>query len=216
MAVIQYKAAVDANDEEIATSYKVYYGTDTSATNGAGSPLSFPAQGPNDDLFILKGLANGLTYFKLSAVNSNGESATTTPVSVTLGAATGANVVSGTVVFPGTPAGPLYVGVYDNSSSAIFFQTITSPVSPQVYSISGVPSGTYQNFAIIDMNNDGEIGAGDMSNVSGNTNPPTVIVSGTTAAGTLSLVNDAATAVISTHTQQSSGSSAIRITSVCE
>ena len=178
-AVIQYKASLDSNNEEIATSYKVYYGTDTNASNGVGSPKTFKAQGQGTDIFILKGLTNGLTYFKVTAVNSNGESAATTPVSATLAAGSGANTVSGSVTFPGTATGhTLYVGAYGNNG--IFFTAITSPVSPQAYSIAGVPSGTYQNFAILDLNDDGEVNPPDISDVTNHSNPPTITVSGST------------------------------------
>jgi len=186
-AVIQYKDPEDSNSEEIATSYKVYYGTDTNATNGTGSPKSFTAQGQGTDIFILKGLSNGLTYFKVSAVNSTGESAATTPVSATLAAGSGANTVSGTVTFPGTATGhTLYVGAYGNSG--IFFTAIANPVSPQAYSIAGVPSGTYQNFAVLDLNDDGEFNPPDITDVTNHSNPPTITVSGSTT-GNITLTN---------------------------
>jgi hypothetical protein len=186
VAVVQYKDEEDNNGEEIPTSYKVYYGTDTNASNGATSPLTFKAQGHGTDLFILKGLANGLTYFKLTALNGDGESAATTPVSVTLGTATGLNTISGTVTFPGTATGPMYVGVYGNSG--VYVQAIASPHSPQAYSFAGVPNGTYQNFAIIDMNNDGQVGPGDIDNVKDNSNTPTLVVTGNTT-GDLTLTS---------------------------
>jgi hypothetical protein len=202
-AAVQYKDPRDNNGEEIATSYKVYYGTDTNASNGSGSPKTFKAQGEGTNVFILKGLANGLTYFKLSAVNGVGESAATTPVSVTLGLGTGLNTVSGTVTFPGTATGhTLYVGVY--SHNGIHFEAITSPVSPQAYSFAGVPSGTYQNFAIIDLNDDGEIDTGDIDNVGSHSNPPTITVSGNTT-GNITLTNPISTINIPTSAKGSSG-----------
>src|SRR6267378_1158609 len=179
-AVVQYKLSQGTNNEERATSYNVYYGTDTNASNGVGSPKNFKAQGQGNNVFILKGFTNGPTYFKLTAVNVVGESVATTPVSVTLGPGIGANTVSGVVTFPGTATGPLYVGVY---GSSIYTQAFANPVSPQSYSFAGVPTGTYQNFAIIDMNNDGEIDVGDITNVSGHGNPPTVNVSGGSSTG---------------------------------
>ena len=189
-AVVQYNDPEDSNSEEIATSYKVYYGTDSNATNGVGSPRTFKAQGHGADLFILKGLANGLTFFKVSAVNSTGESAASTPVSATIAAGSGANTVSGTITFTGTATGhTLYVGAYGDNG--VFFQAITSPVSPQAYSFSGVPSGTYQNFAILDMNDDGEVNPPDITDVTNHSNPPTITVSGPTT-GNITLANAAA------------------------
>ena len=204
VAVVQYKDPQDNNGEEIATSYNVYYGTDSNASNGAGSPKNFIAQGQGTDIFILKGLANGLTYFKVTAVNGKGESAATTPLSVTLAGGTGANTVSGTVTFPGSATGhTLYVGVY---GSGIYFQAITNPVSPQAYSIAGVPSGVYQNFAIIDMNDDGEVGAGDIDNVNSQINLPTLNVSGSTT-GNVVLTNPVSTINVPTSVQGSSSQS---------
>ena len=203
MAIVQYKADTDSNNEEIATSYKVYYGTDTNASNGTGSPVTFKAQGDGTGIFILKNITNGLTYFKLTAVNVDGESAPTTPVSATLGPASGANSVSGTVTFSGTPTGPLYVGLYGNNG--IFTTVITSPTSPQNYTLLGVPAGTYQNFAIIDMNNDGEVDTGDLDNVTNHSNPPTVTVSGTTTGADVTLGNAAAIISVPTSVQESSG-----------
>src|SRR6266404_6195187 len=179
-AVVQYKLSQGTNNEERATSYNVYYGTDTNASNGVGSPKNFKAQGQGNNVFILKGFTNGPTYFKLTAVNVVGESVATTPFLVTLGPGTGLNTVSGVVTFPGTATGPLYVGVY---GSSIYTQAFANPVSPVSYSFAGVPTGTYQNFAIIDMNNDGEIDVGDITNTNGHGNPPTINVSGGSSTG---------------------------------
>jgi hypothetical protein len=97
---------------------------------------------------------------------------------LTIGPSSGGSTVSGSVTFPGTvPANvPMYIGVYSNTG--IYAVKMTSVVSPVVYSIPGVANGTYQNFAIIDMNNNGIIDVGDITNASGgnNTNPPTVTV----------------------------------------
>ena len=38
---------------------------------------------------------------------------------VTIGAILGANVLSGTVTFPGTATGPLYAGVFDQTAGAL-------------------------------------------------------------------------------------------------
>jgi len=202
MAVVQYKGAYDTNGEEIATSYKLYVGTDVNASNG--TPIIFTAQGHGNNVFFPSGFANGSTYFKLSALNANGESPASSVIGpITIGATTGANTVSGTVNFPGTPTGPLFVGVYSNNG--IFVARIVNPVNPQAYSVSGVPAGTYSNFAIIDMNNNGEIDTGDISNVSGNSNPPSITVSGSTI-GNVTLNGAAVTPLVSTNHQQFNGS----------
>jgi len=202
MAVVQYKGAYDTNGEEIATSYKLYVGTDVNASNG--TPIIFTAQGHGNNVFFPWGFTNGPTYFKLSALNTNGESPASSVIGpITIGATTGANIVSGTVTFPGTPTGPLFVGVFGDNG--VFVARIASPVSPQAYSVSGVPAGTYSNFAIIDMNNNGEIDTGDISNASGNSNPPSITVSGSTI-GNVTLSGAAATPLVSTNHQQFNGS----------
>jgi hypothetical protein len=201
-AVVQYKDPEDSNGEEIATSYKVYYGTDSNATKGVGSPNTFTAQGQGTDIFILNGLSNGVTFFKVSAVNSNGKSAASTPVSVTLPAGTGANTARPRHV-PGSASGhTMYVGVYGNNG--IYFVAIPGPTSPQSYSISGVPSGTYQNFAILDMNDDGEVNPPDITDVTNHSNPPTISVSGSTI-GDITLTSAAAVIGVPTSVQGSSG-----------
>ncbi len=187
-AVVQYQDPEDSNGEEIAQSYNVYFGP-TSTTNATGSPKNFKAQGQGTDLFILTGIPNGTTFFEVTAVNGNGESAKSTPVSAVVAAGTGANTVSGTVTFPGSATGhTMYVGAYGDNG--IFFEPIVNPVSPQAYSFSGVPSGTYQNFAIVDMNNDGEINPPDVTDVTNHSNPPTITVAGNTTGNiTLTAVN---------------------------
>jgi hypothetical protein len=201
-ALVQYQPPMDANGVEIATAYKVYYGTDTNASNGASSPVTYPAQGNHTDVFFLSGLTNGTMYFKLSALVGTTESATTSVVGpVTIGPTTGANTLSGTVTFPGTATGPMYVGVYGNNG--VFIETIAHPVSPQAYSVSGVANGTYQNFAEIDMNNDGEFDPPDIENADNNNLPPITISGNTT--GNITLSGAAALPAVMTQ-YQSNGS----------
>jgi hypothetical protein len=130
-------------------------------------------------------------------VNSQGESVATPPISATLGPGSGANTVSGTVTFPGTATGPLYVGL--QSGNSIYSQAIQNPVSPQAYTVTGVPSGTYTNFAIVDMNNDGEIDPGDILA------QPTLVVSGNVTTANLFLTNSAATTYVTTNVNGQSG-----------
>jgi hypothetical protein len=179
VAVLQYKAQLDSTGVEIASSYNVYYGTDNPPTNGAGSPKNFKAQGRNQNVFILSGLTNGATNFQISALDGTTESAKSTVKSTTIGATTGNFMVSGTVTVPaGTGNGPLYVGVYGGASGhSIYVERFAPPyTSPVSYSVSGVPAGTYQNFAIIDENNDGEINVPDLDNVGNHGNTPTIVV----------------------------------------
>ncbi len=194
-AFVAYSPPMDINGQEIATSYKVYWGTDAGATNGIGSPKTFIANGDNSDVYVLSGLTDGAAlYFKMTALVGSTESALTAVVGpVTIGAVAGANTVSGTVTFPGTATGPMMVGVH--SKGGVYFTTIASPASPQSYSISGVPSGSYQLFAVIDMNNNGIIDSGDINNA--NDTAPTITVSGNT---TSNLTLTSASAIVRANT----------------
>jgi hypothetical protein len=183
---IAYSDPTDSNNNEIATSYKLYYGTDTNASNL--TPVTIQA-GNQNGLYILGGLTNGTQYyFKMSAVNSNAES---TPSSisgpVTIGATTGSNTVSGTVTFTGTASGPLYIGVYSNSLGVYFERIPTPSSSPVAYSISGIPSGSYAIFAVLDQNADGTMDPGDVTNFTGFHGPQPIIVNGNVANETVAL-----------------------------
>jgi hypothetical protein len=77
----------------------------------------------------------------------------------------GGNTISGTVTFTGAATGPLYVGVFDMGTGTIHSSVVPNPVSPQAYSVSGIPNGSnYFLFGIIDQNNNGLIDAGDINN----------------------------------------------------
>ncbi len=140
----------------------------------------------------------------LSALNVNGEAASST-VSATLPPAAGANTVSGTVSFPGTATGPLYVGVFNGS--VIYGKEIATPYTSGVaYSITGVPSGNYQFFAIIDQNNNGLIEASDITNVNNNQGgPPPLTVSGNVTNNNIVLTSAVSTISVTTNHNQTNG-----------
>jgi hypothetical protein len=194
VAVLQYKAPLDLNGVEIASSYNVYYGTDNPPTNGIGSPKNFRAQGRNQNVFILSGLPNGSMNFQISALDGATASAKSSVFSATIGATTGNFTVSGTVAFPaGTANGPLYVGVYGGPTGHdIYVERFAPPYASGVsYSVSGVLAGSYQNFAIIDENNDGEIGVPDLDNVGNHGNAPNIVVTtGNVATANLDLTSE--------------------------
>ena len=194
-AFILYSPPKDTNGREIATSYKIYWGTDTLATTG--TPVTFTAQGDKQNVYILSGLTDTTAlYVKMSAFVGLTESAKSAASTlVTVGATTGANTVSGTVTFPGAATGPMIVGVFSNGG--IYFKKYASPVSPLSYSIAGVVNGSYQSFAVLDMNNNGVIDTGDLSNTNNNT--PSITVSGATTSN-LTLTS-ATTATVNTDHQ---------------
>lgn len=170
-AFVTWDTPQNNSGEEIATSYKIYRGTDAAASNDG----SITVAARDDGYYFQTGLVNGAVYYyKISSIVNTTESAASAVVGpVTIGATTGANTVSGTITFPGTATGPMLVGVYSDTSG-IYFTTIASPVSFQAYSVAGVPAGSYGFFAVIDMNNDGVFGIGDI----GSTEDNPVTVSG--------------------------------------
>lgn len=191
-AFIQWNQVNNAGGTETVSAYKIYWSTDNFVTSS-----SVTVTAHNDAMYIQSGLANVATYFKISAL-VNGVEGTPSAVfgPVNIGATTGANTVSGTVTFPGTASGPLLVGAYNPMTGAVYFTKIAAPVSPQSYSFAGVPDGTYANFAVIDMNANGSIDAGDIGNTNNN-NMPMINLPGPTG-GTIALTSSPATAQVNT------------------
>jgi hypothetical protein len=195
----------DNNGREIDTSYRVYWGTDVNATNGTGSPATFAAHGTNDRNYIVRNLAPGTYFFKMTGLVGSTESAPSPIVSAVLAAGTGAFTVSGKVTFTlptGVTAatGPLYVGLFNNTK--IYGQEIKTPfTSPVSYSLTGVPAGNYQAFAIIDLNDNGLIEPTDISNVSNQGGPPPLTVSGTMT-NDITLTTAVSTMNVTTYHQQ--------------
>jgi hypothetical protein len=176
-ALVQYNQGnsnglADNNGREIATSYRVYY--DTNNTFSHNTFYTFAAHGLSDRGFIVSGLTTGTPYyFQVSALNANGEAKSGPSGPFTPAAGTGPYTVSGTVTFPGTATGPMYVGLYDGTNNIIYGKKISTPFSSGVsYSVTGVPAGNYQAFAIIDQNNNGLIEPSDISNVNNNQGGP--------------------------------------------
>jgi hypothetical protein len=155
-------------DLELAESYNLYWSTSAgvSSTTYDGT-ASVPAM--DDGVYMMSGLTNGNTYYFTVTAVTGGVISADSPVSlpVTIGATTGANTVSGAITFSEPSPGPMFVGLYqENSGGApdVYVTRIASPASPQAYSVGGVPAGSYYFFAIIDMNNNGLIDAGDIEN----------------------------------------------------
>ena len=202
----------DNNGREIATSYKVYYDTNPSFTSGTF--VTFAAHGAHDNNYIKSNLTTGTTYyFKISTLVGATEGTASSVVSATTAAGAGSFTVSGKVTFGlpvGVPkaTGPLYVGLFDQNAGKIYAQVIpaASLTSPQAYSVTNVPAGTYQEFAIIDMNNNGLIEPSDISNVSNNqSGPPSIAVSGNTTSN-ITLTSAVSTMDITTSHNQFNGS----------
>jgi len=216
-ALVAYNPPVDVNGNEIATSYKLTWGTDTAASNG-GSHI-FKAQGTNQNVFLMgdpnainadgttvasTALANATAYyFSITPyVGTTAGTAYVTTTASTIGAVSGGNTVSGTVSYTGTATGRMYIAVHDQGGGGSFSaygQVIASPSSGGSYSVTGVPAGTWYVAAIIDQNHNGEIDAGDISNAN-DSNGPAITVAGATTSN-LTLPSANATVTIATDHQ---------------
>jgi len=199
-AVAQYKA-ITGNSIEQATSYTLQWSTDPAFGSVAGSK-TFKANGTKADAWLINGLTNGsVLYFR-----AYGSSAGTTagPYSsiygpVTIGAPTGGNLVTGSVTFSQTPAGPMYVGFLSQTNGNFYAEYIANPVSAQAYSIQ-VPSDSYNFFAILDQNNDGLIDTGDIQDATdnGSGNQAATVISAPTSNLGLTLPSANAGAAVTT------------------
>jgi hypothetical protein len=176
------------NGIEAATAYKIYWGTDAAASNQA--PVTVPAM--DNQVYIQGPLTDGAVYYyKITSLLGPAESAASTVVGpITIGALPGANVLTGSVTFPATATGPLYVGAFDQNGGLMRATRIASPVSPQAFTVTGIPSGSsYFAFAILDQNDNGLIDAGDLSNTNGGGNQVIAITGATSHDITLSGAN---------------------------
>ncbi|HJV33801.1 Ig-like domain repeat protein, partial [Geomonas sp.] len=158
----------DNNGNKIADSYKVYWSTskDTPFANPDGV-ITVP--GGNQDFALLPAPNGSTLYVQVTAnVAGSPESAPTAVTSLQIAPPAGGVTVSGTVNLSGiaSPAGNLYLAIVDNKSDkggpvAVAFVT-GSPQLSNNFTISGVPSGTYAIYALIDVDGDGRIGPGDI------------------------------------------------------
>jgi hypothetical protein len=209
-AMIQYKPII-SNGVETATYYTLQWSYYPDFSVIAGSKRFF-ANGTHSNLWFLHGLTNGNNvYFR--AYGTSGGTAIG-PYSPVLGpilvtAPTAGNTVSGSVSFAATPTGPLYVGFYDESSSAFYGQYFPSPASAQPYTIM-VPTGSdYLFLAVLDQNNDGAINTNDITNSGNGTQQPVISITGNTTNENLTLPSANAIASVATQNSQQLTSTAI-------
>ncbi|MDR3745797.1 MAG: putative Ig domain-containing protein [Acidobacteriaceae bacterium] len=201
----QYKAITNSNSIEMATSYTLQWSTTSTFTAIAGSMI-FPATGGGGaDIWFVNSamttgctncstLASGTYYFRAYATSAGTAtssysvfSSSGSPVAVTVGAPTGGVAVSGTVTYPGTATGPLYVGFFNYSTGNFYGEYIASPQSAQAFTIQVPIASTYYFVGVIDNNNDGVVDAGDINDVSSEGNPPTANITGATSSENLTL-----------------------------
>jgi fibronectin type 3 domain-containing protein len=166
----------DANGLERVTSYDVSWGTDANASTGGGF-ANVPAY---DNAFLLAGLNNGTAYRLKVRSNVGSTPSAWSPVTnpFTPAAGPAGNTVSGTVSLPSTHAGPLYVALGQPNGPPLYVLRIANPSASQAYSFSGVQSGAYSVYAILDQNANGQIDLGDLSNTGSSGSAPTIVVAG--------------------------------------
>ncbi len=167
-ATIFYKGASDNNGNPIATTYNIYWST---APNpgpgnvvGGGSIKDIPSG--SKDFFVKYGLSNPTSqyHFAITAVLDGTESApfNANPASPTSGVAVSGTVTTSGITLPGGGTHLLMV-MMDQGTNSFITYSLANPTNSQAFSFSGVPAGSYTIYTIIDMNNNGLIDLGDIS-----------------------------------------------------
>jgi hypothetical protein len=204
----QPKPITNSSGEEMATSYTLQWSTTQTFTVIAGSK-TFPATGTGGgNIWFVNSamttgctncstLTNGSTYYFRASGTSAGTPTSAygvfasgtpaAPVLVTIGAPTGGVTVSGSVTYPGTATGPMYVGFFNYSTGAFYGQYIQNPISAQAYTIQVPIASTYYFISIVDNSNTGILRVGDFSDLSNSGNPPTANITAATSNQNLTL-----------------------------
>jgi hypothetical protein len=167
-ALVNY-APLMSSGVETATSYDLQWSTTSSFTTVAGT-LSFTAQSDKNPMCFTSGMTDGTPYyFRIRGkVGVSAGPWSTVSSAVTIGSATGYNTVSGTITLPVSPTGPLAIALVNDTAKQFHILSIPTPTQTQAYTITGVPNGTYQLYAILDQNHNGVIDPGDVSNTEQN------------------------------------------------
>ena len=197
---VQYKPITNNVGLEMATYYTFQWSISPTFTTIDGTKR-FPANGTHSNIWLLHGLTNGSRYYFRAYGTSEGTLAG--PFSQVIGpilitAPTTGNVVTGAVSFATPATGPLYVGLYDQGSGAFYGQYLVNPVSAQPFTVQ-VPTGSdYLLLGVLDQNNDGAIGANDITNTGNGSVQPVTAISGATANQNLTLPSTDGIATVTT------------------
>ncbi|BDU71243.1 immunoglobulin domain-containing protein [Mesoterricola silvestris] len=161
--VLDYAPVTSAGVEQ-PQFYQVDWSTDPEFATLSGTRRLSPSAG---HLLILTGglPADGTVYHvRMRGVGPATATPWSPPASVPVGPASGLLSASGTVSFATPPTGPLVVGLRDLASGRAWMTRLPSPVSPQPFSISGIPPsspGSYQLIAFLDQDANGVPSFGD-------------------------------------------------------
>jgi hypothetical protein len=170
MAFVMWDPPFDGNRAELTRSYTVYWSSSPNPGPGNYQGKSPELLSARQSGYLVNGLSNGSSfYFSVTARLASG-AAESAPTNVnggeplTIGPASGGYKISGTVDSTGiakSSTTPLWVAAVVPNKAPVAFAYIPAPADLQAFSISGLPPGSYQLYAILDMNNDGVIDAGD-------------------------------------------------------
>lgn len=209
--LVMWDPARDVNGRIIATSHQVYWSTGPnpgpSNTTGGGTSGNIPHSGDANAYF--KAFPNNTQlYFAVTAKLGGSETApvnANTGAQVVVGPKSGGTTISGTVTSSGATLGastPLYIAVAGSTGAPQYVGLVAAPSASQAYSIPGVLPGNYGIYAIVDMNNNGIIDLGDLTNTSGNGAPVTVGSTAVTGANVALVGANAAITVQTEHAKQ--------------
>ncbi len=169
-AFVMWNGPEDDQERMQAESFNLYWSTDAgvspTSTTGGGSQTDIPASEDFGNV-LQTGLTNGsVFYYVVTAVSSGLESDPSAVAGpVTIGDPTGGHTLSGNVTFEGfTATGTIWAAVVDESNQAggFFVSTTTITGNPQAYSVPGVADGNYTLYLLVDMDDDGHVGMGDI------------------------------------------------------
>jgi hypothetical protein len=207
MNVSPMTVTVNSNSMEVPASYSVEWSTSDSfpaascvtSTNNATSATNcqtFPASGANGGQpFILNNLTAGDSYyFMVWGTSADGTATSNTAVTASATAipaystacASGTYEVSGSVALPSlTVTGPLYAGVYNQVTNTAYVVAVpqnyvNSGSTTTPFSVCAPPGSYYMPVAILDQQDDGDMGWGAISNTNG-ASPTVLAVSGPTS-----------------------------------
>ncbi|HEY3270082.1 MAG TPA: immunoglobulin domain-containing protein [Geothrix sp.] len=169
--LLNWKPLWNAQGVELADSYLIQWSTNGFSTISGSATVA--ARGKLDTEYFgstlfVSGLANGTpAAFRVYAKAGATTSASSNQVTATPAAAAGGNAISGTINFTGPATGPMYVVLFDTTTGQPFAMKVASPVSPQAYTVAGVPNGTYAFLVMVDQNGNGLLDIGEGSNTGG-------------------------------------------------